>query len=235
MADDATQRNPNPPTPAGHVKAQPPAVSPEVHGAVAPSALAAVAPKPAASTSPIGRVKQFLWPQNTGYAAQVESSREVVETIVFVVVLVLLLKTFIAEAFVIPTGSMATTLWGYQKYVHCPNCGFPFPVNCSTESDPQSERPRLVTSCECPNCRFPITLLGELTGRTLVSRGESLIVEYKVYKAGVPPWDWKPAEFRVDNQTKIRVNGKPATLDDIGREMPVRVLFEKQQQTAVTI
>src|SRR5262249_4813982 len=46
-----------------------------------------------------------------------DSFREVVETIVFVVVLVLLLKSFLAEAFVIPTGSMATTLLGYHKQV----------------------------------------------------------------------------------------------------------------------
>ena len=36
-----------------------------------------------------------------------DAFREVVETVVFVIVLVLLLKTFVAEAFVIPTGSMA--------------------------------------------------------------------------------------------------------------------------------
>src|SRR5271156_3648874 len=42
---------------------------------------------------------------------QKDAFREIVETVVFVVVLVLLLKAFIAEAFVIPTGSMATTLW----------------------------------------------------------------------------------------------------------------------------
>src|SRR5712691_7356281 len=51
---------------------------------------------------------------------QTSSGREVVETIVFVVVLVLLLKSFVAEAFVIPTGSMATTLLGYHKDVTCP-------------------------------------------------------------------------------------------------------------------
>ncbi|MBL8797685.1 MAG: signal peptidase I [Planctomycetia bacterium] len=83
--------------------------------------------------------------------------REVAETIVFVVVLVLLLKTFVAEAFVIPTGSMATTLWGYQKYITCPYCRFAFPVNCSSQVDPQSDRPRsIVTGCECPNCRISI-------------------------------------------------------------------------------
>ena len=50
-----------------------------------------------------------------------------VETIVFVVVLVLLLKLFVTEAFVIPTGSMAETLYGYQKIITCPKCGHEFP------------------------------------------------------------------------------------------------------------
>src|SRR5215510_106272 len=59
-----------------------------------------------------------------------DSVREIVETVVFVVVLVLLLKTFVAEAFVIPTGSMATTLLGYHKNVECPKCKFKFTVNC---------------------------------------------------------------------------------------------------------
>src|SRR5213595_3659467 len=70
-----------------------------------------------------------------------DSFREVVETIVFVVVLVLLLKSFVAEAFVIPTGSMAETLYGYQKIVECPKCQYYFPVNCSVEVDPQQGPP----------------------------------------------------------------------------------------------
>jgi len=80
--------------------------------------------------------------------------REIVETVVFVIVLVFLLKIFIAEAFVIPTGSMAETLLGYQRWVECPQCHIEFPVNCSQEVDPQ-DRPRLeVDACTCPNCRF---------------------------------------------------------------------------------
>jgi signal peptidase I len=89
-------------------------------------------------------------------AAPKDAVRDIVETVVFVVVLVLLLKTFIAEAFVIPTGSMATTLWGYQKVVTCPQCAEVFPVNCSSEVDPQHGDPSLVTGCICPNCRVPI-------------------------------------------------------------------------------
>ncbi len=68
-----------------------------------------------------------------------DSFREVVETIVFVVVLVLLLKTFLAEAFVIPTGSMATTLLGYHREIVCDKCGYHFLVNASKEGDPNCE------------------------------------------------------------------------------------------------
>src|SRR5438067_9195708 len=83
--------------------------------------------------------------------------REVAETVVFVVVLVLLLKTFVAEAFVIPTGSMATTLWGDQKEVTCPECDFNFPVNCSTEHDEERKSDNnKVIGCICPNCRYRI-------------------------------------------------------------------------------
>lgn len=91
-----------------------------------------------------------------------DTVREIIETVVFVVVLVLLLKSFVAEAFVIPTGSMATTLWGYQKVVECPECGYRFPVNASSEADPQdNQRPIPVVGCTCPNCRYQIQFSDE--------------------------------------------------------------------------
>jgi signal peptidase I len=90
-----------------------------------------------------------------------DSLREIVETVVFVVVLVLLLKSFVAEAFVIPTGSMAETLYGYQKNVTCPKCHFEFPVNCSNEVDPQQGPPIPVTACTCPVCRYHINFKDE--------------------------------------------------------------------------
>jgi hypothetical protein len=84
--------------------------------------------------------------------------REIVETVVFVVVLVLILKAFLAEAFVIPTGSMATTLLGYHKTVICPECGYRFDVNCSKEVDVQEPQRVPVIGCTCPNCRVRIDL-----------------------------------------------------------------------------
>lgn len=88
---------------------------------------------------------------------QKDSLREGVETIVFVVVLVLLLKLFVVEAFVIPTGSMAETLLGYHKHFDCPECGHSFPINCSDEVDPQEGAPFPVPNCRCPNCLYEHT------------------------------------------------------------------------------
>ena len=70
-----------------------------------------------------------------------DPTREVFETVVFVVVLVLMLKLFVAEAFVIPTGSMASTLWGDQVKVECPECGEMFPASAAV-SVPCSSKPR---------------------------------------------------------------------------------------------
>jgi signal peptidase I len=93
-------------------------------------------------------------------APPADSTREIVETVVFVVVLVLMLKSFVAEAFVIPTGSMAVTQLGYQKMVECPTCKIEFPVNCSQEVDPTEGLPTRVYACTCPNCRQLINFPG---------------------------------------------------------------------------
>src|SRR6476661_6755962 len=85
-----------------------------------------------------------------------DPAREVVETIVFVVVLVLLLNLFVTEAFVIPTGSMAETLYGYQQMITCPKCGHEFPVNSHDEVEGNQVTGRkmpLYGFC-CPNCRY---------------------------------------------------------------------------------
>jgi signal peptidase I len=96
-------------------------------------------------------------PQRSRTPHETSTTREIAETIVFVVVLVLLLKSFAAEAFVIPTGSMAETLYGYQIDVTCPQCGYEFPVNCSNEVDPSDGGPPIpVEACTCPNCRYHI-------------------------------------------------------------------------------
>ena len=70
--------------------------------------------------------------------------RQTVEFLLVLGIAMLLLRTFGAEAYVVPTGSMAPTLLGYHKVLTCPNCKFSFVVGM----DEQGITGRPV----CPNC-----------------------------------------------------------------------------------
>ncbi len=116
------------------------------------------------TTTPDGQLEQPgqipVGPSTKLSPSKSDSLRELLETIVFVVVLVLVLKSFIAEAFVIPTGSMAETLFGYQKQINCPSCKHRFPVNCSSEVEQMPGAGVMsVSTATCPNCLLNIKLL----------------------------------------------------------------------------
>jgi len=61
--------------------------------------------------------------------------RETIESIVIAFVLAFLFRTFEAEAFVIPTGSMSPSLQGQHKDVDCTQCGYRFRATASDEGD----------------------------------------------------------------------------------------------------
>jgi len=88
--------------------------------------------------------------------------RETVESVVIAFVLAFLFRTFEAEAFVIPTGSMAPTLMGRHKDVTCPICGHEFRVSASDEVDPNTGASRgplsYVVAGTCPICRYTMDL-----------------------------------------------------------------------------
>src|SRR5688572_16259700 len=81
--------------------------------------------------------------------------RETVESIAMAVILALLFRGFVAEAFVIPTGSMAPTLQGRHKDVWCPKCGVEYQTTASSERT-QTGAPTgtHVTTTTCPICRY---------------------------------------------------------------------------------
>src|SRR5579864_2542094 len=64
--------------------------------------------------------------------ARPSATRETIESVVVAFVLAFLFKTFEAEAFVIPTGSMAPTLYGQHRDVYCEQCGTRFAVGVRT-------------------------------------------------------------------------------------------------------
>lgn len=82
-----------------------------------------------------------------------ESIRETFDSIAIAFILAFLFRSFQAEAFVIPTGSMALTLMGAHKEVDCPQCNYKYKVGASSENADDGP-PTRVTSSVCPNCRF---------------------------------------------------------------------------------
>ncbi len=82
-----------------------------------------------------------------------EGYRDTIEAVVVAFILALVVRGFEAQAFVIPTGSMAPTLMGRHKEVACPQCGFTYAVNASDEVDTRSFSGE-VSSGICVNCRY---------------------------------------------------------------------------------
>ncbi len=95
--------------------------------------------------------------------ARRDSGRDFIEQIVIAFILAFVVRGFDAEAFVIPTGSMAPTLMGAHKDVECPRCGFGFTVNASDEFTDPNNPLSVVLSGLCGNCRSPIVLENEPT------------------------------------------------------------------------
>jgi signal peptidase I len=80
--------------------------------------------------------------------------RETVESIAMAVILALLFRGFVAEAFVIPTGSMAPTLVGRHKDLTCPQCGNSYQVSCSPEAENEVLTGNHVINGTCSVCRY---------------------------------------------------------------------------------
>ncbi|MGH9361738.1 MAG: S26 family signal peptidase, partial [Thermoanaerobaculia bacterium] len=55
-----------------------------------------------------------------------DAVRENLEAVAVAVVLALIIRHFSVEAFEIPTGSMAPTLYGIHAWAQCPNCDTDF-------------------------------------------------------------------------------------------------------------
>ncbi len=144
------------------------------------------------------------------------AGREIIESIVIAFVLAFLFRTFEAEAFVIPTGSMASTLMGVHKDVTCEACGFQYQVGASQEEDAaeimaavggrmsRQEQNKfwndvLVNSGTCPNCRYEMELRRAATDEPTY-QGDRILVSKFAYQFD-DPQRWDVIVFRYPKQS----------------------------------
>lgn len=147
-----------------------------------------------------------------------EGARETVEAIAVAFILALLVRGFEAEAFVIPTGSMAPTLMGRHKEVNCPQCGYLYSVNASEEVEQASSdegdevsqggvrpggRSYRVFSGICVNCRYQARVIDEPS-----FKGDRILVNKYLYDTpfvpgGLGPKRWDVVVFRYPEQPDV--------------------------------
>lgn len=112
--------------------------------------------------------------------------RETIESIAIAVVLAFLFRAFVAEAFVIPTGSMAPTLQGRHMDVACPKCGYRYRTGASVENEGHGE----VIRTTCPLCRYRLTLDKRNDPNLESFNGDRILVSKFAYEFSDPQrWD----------------------------------------------
>ena len=117
--------------------------------------------------------------------------RETVESIAMAIILALLFRGFVAEAFVIPTGSMAPTLQGRHKDVACPKCGKWYQASASDEINRDgSASGATVISATCSVCRYTQMLDPGSQPNDASFSGDRIIVGKFAYDLADPQrWD----------------------------------------------
>jgi signal peptidase I len=106
--------------------------------------------------------------------------------------LALLLKWKVLEAFVVPTGAMAPTIYGAHSDVVCQNCGMKYAVTMSMVAQNPQERRSVHASC--PNC-------GQTTDigiKAPILQGDRILVD-KISQ----PRRWDPIVFRFPKDRRL--------------------------------
>jgi len=119
-----------------------------------------------------------------------EGIKDTIESIVVALILAFVFRAFIVEAFVIPTGSMAPTLYGAHGTVVCEDCGVEFAYGLT---DPDDGRKGLSVNAgarvTCPNCNHENTNLkiNDIAGN--VEKGDRILVLKWPFDFGGPALD----------------------------------------------
>ena len=143
--------------------------------------------------------------------------RETIESLAVAFILALLFKAFIAEAFVIPTGSMAPTLMGAHKDVKCEECGYQYQCGASNEFDRVGNRKvgrdeENVVGTTCPLCRKPQVANAAVNSNHATFSGDRILVSKLAY-AWSQPRRWDVIVFKFIEDARLnyikRCIGRP--------------------------
>ncbi len=130
--------------------------------------------------------------------------RETIESFAVALILAFMFRAFVAEIFVIPTGSMAPTLMGAHKDVRSPETGFQYQSGASFEFIAESGRKTDVVSVgtTCPLSRRTELLDLANNGNHTTFSGDRIIVSKFSY-AWNDPKRWDVIVFKYPYNARI--------------------------------
>jgi len=145
---------------------------------------------------------------------ELQSTRDTFESIWVAIVVAFVLRAFVVEAFVIPTGSMAPRLYGEHLQLTCPACGYSF-AHGRVQSGRRARGPEdePAPDAVCPTCG------SRLDGRReRVRGGDRVLVMKYLYNYREPqPWDVVVFKNPQDNRQSYikRLVGRPGEMIEI--------------------
>ncbi len=91
---------------------------------------------------------------------------ETIESVLIALVLAFVFRAFMVEAFVIPTGSMAPTLYGAHIFHLCTNCGYYFAIGVGA----------VPAEVHCPNCDWIDQVAADSRTVPAIDSGDRILV-----------------------------------------------------------
>jgi len=129
-----------------------------------------------------------------------EGIKDTIESIVVALILAFVFRAFVVEAFVIPTGSMAPTLYGAHGTILCEDCGTEFAYGVRDLDDRRPFTEVLPTaSAICPNCNHANTNLEINDKNHKAEKGDRILVlkwPFDIGGQGLDPARWDVLVFK---------------------------------------